>query len=257
MELNRKLKKLRELHQKMGTRKLAVYLARRLFVRTWKSGLFLVQEDCTNDPYHQIFREFVEKANQIPDCHLLELGSRKVTANDPRQQFPNLSRYVGLDIHAGENVDVVGDIHQLSEYFPEASFDAVFSISVFEHLAMPWKAVLEINSILKEGGILFIATHPTWPPHELPWDFFRFNEGAFRAMLNPTTGFEIIHCSQGIPCRVLPMVTEKLIQGLIYEDAYLGVSVLARKIGTPDPRLQWNITTRDILSDMYPSPSSP
>jgi SAM-dependent methyltransferase len=253
MGFTEKLQKLRDLHARMGTRKLMIYLARRVYFDGWLERMNMVQEDCTNDPYHLIFNEFVGQVNQIPACQLLELGSRKVTANDPRQLFHGISKYVGLDIHEGENVDVVGDIHQLSECFPGETFDAVFSISVFEHLAMPWKAILEINQVMKEGGLLFIATHPTWPPHELPWDFFRFNEGAIKALLNPLTGFEIVQCSEGIPCRVIPLVTEPLIQGIVYENAYLGVSVLARKISAPDPRLRWDIKTSELLADMYPS----
>ena len=34
---------------------------------------------------------------------------------------------------------------------------------------MPWKVVLELNRVMAEGGLLFTATHHTWPPHELPW----------------------------------------------------------------------------------------
>ena len=66
--------------------------------------------------------------------------------------------YTGIDIVAGENVDVVGDAHQLSEYFDEDCFDAVFSISTFEHLAMPWKAAIEINRVMKTGGVLMGTT---------------------------------------------------------------------------------------------------
>ena len=45
--------------------------------------------------------------------------------------------YVGFDIARGPNVDVVGDAHELSRHFPADHFDAVFALSVFEHLAMP------------------------------------------------------------------------------------------------------------------------
>ena len=57
--------------------------------------------------------------------------------------FPSVGRYVGFDIHPGAGVDVVGDAHKLSTYFPLNSFDAVFAFSVFEHLVFPWKVALQ------------------------------------------------------------------------------------------------------------------
>jgi SAM-dependent methyltransferase len=54
----------------------------------------------------------------------------------------------------GEGVDPVGDVHKLSQSFPLGHFDFVFSVSVFEHLLFPWKAVLEINKVLKTGGYI-------------------------------------------------------------------------------------------------------
>lgn len=53
---------------------------------------------------------------------------------------------------------------------------------------MPWQVILEINKVMKEGGLLLIATVPTWPRHALPWDFWRYSKGAFKDLLNPSTG---------------------------------------------------------------------
>lgn len=130
-------------------------------------------------------------------------------------------------------------------------FDAVATISTFEHLVMPWKAVLEINKVMASGGLLFIATHPTWPPHEVPWDFWRYMDGAFAGLLNRATGFEILRCNSGLPCRILPMGTEKVTVGMFRHTAFLGISVVARKIADARPDLQWNVATDDILTMEY------
>lgn len=53
-----------------------------------------------------------------------------------------------LDILPGENVDVVGDAHALVALFPAERFDAFCSVSVFEHLLMPWAVIPQINKIL-------------------------------------------------------------------------------------------------------------
>ena len=72
-------------------------------------------------------------------------------------------------------MDVMGDAHKLSDYFDKDSFDVIFSMSVFEHLAMPWKVALELNKVLKPGGMMLHTTHQTWPLHEEPWDYWRYS----------------------------------------------------------------------------------
>jgi hypothetical protein len=34
------------------------------------------------------------------------------------------------------------------------------------------KVALEMNRIMKTGGLVMLATHQTWPLHEVPWDFW-------------------------------------------------------------------------------------
>src|ERR1043165_6505721 len=67
----------------------------------------------------------------------------------------------------------VGDAHELSKFFG-TEFDAVFSLAVFEHFAMPWVVAAEINKVLKIGGLTFHSTHFAFPLHERPWDFWRY-----------------------------------------------------------------------------------
>jgi SAM-dependent methyltransferase len=199
------------------------------------------------------FRRFIEEANKLEKHRILELGSRNITGNMIKPYFrESYTEYVGFDIHPGQNVDVVGDVHQLSRYFSPESFDVVFCLSVFEHLAMPWKAVVEINKVMRTGGLLHISTHPTWPAHELPWDFWRFSAEAFTVLLNPITGFRIINCVDGLPCAILPFGKEPAMAGLYRQPARLGVSVLATKCGSVDERLAWDISPDEILTTMYP-----
>jgi SAM-dependent methyltransferase len=206
-------------------------------------------QDASQDPFHLQFQYFVQEINKRRGYRILELGSRM---SKVRGSFENYQEYTGFDIHAGEGVEVVGDIHKLSQYFPKERFDAVFSVSVFEHLAMPWKAVLEINKVMKEGGLLFIATHPAWPPHSLPWDFWRFPKGAFSILLNTVTGFSILKCEEGIPCTIFPFSNEANLKNYFKHTAYLGVSVVAEKTGESDSRLSWNVEIEEMLDSMYP-----
>jgi SAM-dependent methyltransferase len=212
----------------------------------------LIGLDTSQDPYHKIFRSFIEETERRPAGRILEVGSRARSGNIYKSLFRNYREYVGLDIIEGENVDVVGDVHRLSRYFDLEQFDFVYSVSTFEHLAMPWKAVLEINKVMATGGWLYVATHPTWPPHERPWDFWRFSEEGFRVLLNPVTGFEILKCSAGLPCSIVPFGHEPPMTGLCEQLANLGISVIARKIGPSDRRLAWDVDVSEILDTTYP-----
>jgi SAM-dependent methyltransferase len=150
-------------------------------------------------------------------------------------------------------VDVVGDIHTLSEHLPGDHFDAVYAISVFEHLAMPWKAVQEIHKVLKPGGLLFLFTHPDYPPHAEPWDFWRFPKSSFGVLLNGATGFKLLSCVEGCPAVIVSLEDEELLRESHKNLAYLGISVLAAKSGDPDPALSWNIPTGEVAPESYPS----
>lgn len=208
-----------------------------------------LRRDRSGDPFHAVFADFVEAVNALDDYSVLELGARG-TQVDPR--LHGYRRYVGVDVHPGPNVNIVGDAHRLSQLV-EGPFDAVYSISTFEHLAMPWKVVLEINRVLRDGGLLFTATHHTWPPHELPWDYWRYSRGAFESLLNAHTGFELIRVEEGLPAIIVPMVNEASTRGMHRDPSPLAVSALARKIGPPRADLQWDLTAADVAHGSYPT----
>jgi SAM-dependent methyltransferase len=200
-----------------------------------------------------LFGEFVTEMQRIRAGQVLEIGSRAVSDVTVRNRFPSSVSYIGMDVHAGPNVDVVGDAHALSTLFEQERFDGIFSLSVFEHLLMPWVVVLEINKVLKPGGLVIVHTHPTWPPHELPWDFWRFQENAFWALFNQATGFEIVCTVLTTPARIFPHQRASHLLGTTKTVAPMGVTVLARKIGKSDPRLSWPLTAAEITPTRYPT----
>jgi SAM-dependent methyltransferase len=223
-------------------------LRRRALVELVGASALPLRRRRPDDPYHAVFADFIALANERGDCRVLELGSRGARI-DPRLR--GVREYVGFDIHPGPNVDVVGDAHALSQLVA-GPFDAVYAISTFEHLAMPWKVVLEINAVLAEGGLLFLATHQTWPPHELPWDFWRYSPAAFGALLNRQTGFEIVRAESGLPALIVPMVRDVGLRDVHRNPGNLGVSVLARKTSPPRPDLRWDLAAADVSEGDYP-----
>jgi len=192
----------------------------------------------------QMERDFYGRLAEQGSGKILEIGSRNVTGDLNRNKIPRSWKYVGLDILPDSYTDVVGDAHNLRKHFRRNCFDAVISMAVFEHLIMPWKAVLEINRVLRQGGLVFVMSHQTFPLHGEPWDYFRFSARAWRALFNRRTGFEILETGQGMPASI---VAHQLMEHTTYLPdlpAYILTAVLARKTGRTS--LRWDVELDEI-----------
>ncbi len=248
-----RLRKLRKITSEQGLGAAIAFVVQDLYFRALHLLAFPLHREKVPSSQRDLLGELVAEVSGRPATAVLEIGSRAVSDTTVRALFPATVRYVGFDLLPGPNVDVTGDAHELSSHFPPESFDAVFSRSVFEHLLMPWKAILEINHVLKVGGLCLVATHPTWPPHELPWDFWRYQENAFWALFNPATGFELIATATSTPARLFPASRKLYLSGTVKTICPMGVVALARKTGPHDPRLAWPITVRQITPTSYPT----
>lgn len=205
-----------------------------------------------------LFNEFIQIVNEN-QLRVLEIGSRVVSPGSisKRVLFPNAASYTGFDYYPDNNTDVVGDAHRLSSYFGNQRFDAIFSISVFEHLAMPWIVAKEINQLLKVGGVTLHMTHNAWPIHETPWDFWRFSDEALKVLFSPALGFEVLEVGYYEPVRIyfdnLPTGQELFPHSV----AFGGVAVLARKVADVTPnQFNWNVSVEEVLglNSYYPAP---
>ena len=85
-----------------------------------------------------------------PGSCILDIGSMNV--NGTLRDFrPADSRYVGVDLEAGNGVDVV--VSQVSRLpFKTGAFDIVTSTSAFEHDGLFWVTFLEMCRVLRSGG---------------------------------------------------------------------------------------------------------
>lgn len=197
----------------------------------------------------QTFRYFRDRVAMAPGARLLDVGGRDRSEVGDRKEFPGAQVTV-VDVLPGPRVDVVGDAHQMSDLFPADHFEFVHSRSVFEHLLMPWKVALEINKVLKPGGLVFISTHQTIGLHDQPWDFLRFSRDAWPGFFNPATGFEIIAAYEEAPQFIIPWLWS---EGKRFAEASVGFEasgVLARKTGVST--LDWPVKTADIIETAYP-----
>jgi hypothetical protein len=154
-----------------------------------------------------------------------------------------------MDVSAGPNVDIVADAHTMSKTIA-GRFDYVFSISVFEHLIMPWVAACEINKLLKPGGYVFTQSHPAYPLHEEPWDFFRFSKNAWNGLFNPLTGFEVVETGYGIEAAIVPAgANNGPLQDMDKSPTYLLSACLAKKVSAPE--VDWSCDPSTVYNLNY------
>lgn len=203
-----------------------------------------------DDPVFALNRRFQKEVRKLADPRILEVGSRARSGNIYREWLPVGATYVGCDILPGDNVDVVGDAHNLSSLVPVDHFDAIFSQSTMEHLAMPWIVAAEMNRVLRPGGVVYVASHQCWPVHEAPWDFYRFSEYSWATLFNRYSGFEIVEVAAGERGKVVADVLHPATSGLELQPAFLSSAVLAHKIAPTD--LRWAADATSVVQDTYP-----
>ena len=101
------------------------------------------------------------------------------------------------------------------------------------------------------GGYALVHTHQTIGMHDLPWDYYRFSDSAWRGIFNKYTGFEIVETELNDLMHIIPF---------FYSDRYCQAessagfetsTVLIRKVS--EPRLEWNVSAKEIVEDIYPS----
>jgi hypothetical protein len=189
----------------------------------------------TETPVRNMLLEgFLARARAMPAPRVLELGTmRSIPGRSTKHDvwLPNASAYLGTDIAPGEDVDIVADIHRLTQVTGEEAFDVIVSCSSFEHFKYPHLAAHEVMKALKVGGCLFIQTHQSFPLHAYPYDYFRFSQQAMNGLFGTRMGFQVIHSDYDFPVQL----HSKRIPGIENQPAFLNVNLFGAKTGkTPN-----------------------
>jgi SAM-dependent methyltransferase len=199
----------------------------------------LVHERLASFPTFGVYQRFRDLVTAPEFRRMLDLGGRERSKIDHAKQFPGNDVTV-IDSLPGDNVDMVGDAHSLGGCFPAGSFDAIQSIGVFEHILMPWKAVLEINKILRPGGLVYIHTHQALGLHDIPRDFWRFSADVWPALFNHGTGFEIVERAMSHETFLIPQFWRPEKRDAESSAGFEISVVLARK--TSETALSWEVS---------------
>jgi SAM-dependent methyltransferase len=118
------------------------------------------------------FKKIYLDSKQSKKITITEIGSQAINSS-VKNSLNEKYDYTGVDITAGENVDIVlKDPYKLP--FSDESIDAVISISVFEHTEFFWLTYLEILRILKPDGLFFLNVPSNSKFHRHSSDNWRF-----------------------------------------------------------------------------------
>ena len=112
---------------------------------------------------------------------VLDIGSLDVNGTYKRFFAHSKSTYLGLDLAAGPNVDVVlTSTYRLP--VPSFSQDVIVCGQVFEHAQFFWLTWLEMVRVLRPGGLIFLVAPSRGPEHRYPQDCWRFYPDGFQAL---------------------------------------------------------------------------
>ena len=117
-------------------------------------------------------------SDNIENKKILDVGSYDV--NGSLRPIFEKGQYIGMDMEAGPNVDIVGKSHNIP--FPNDHFDIVVSSSCFEHDDMFWITFLEICRVTKPGGYVYIQAPQNGHYHAHPVDNWRFYADSWKAL---------------------------------------------------------------------------
>jgi Methyltransferase domain len=153
----------------------------------------------------RLLEQFLAKTAAMQSPSVLELGTKQSVPGRSTKHaawIPHAREYLGTDISHGADVDIVADVHRLSDTVGRERFDVIVSCSTFEHLKYPHLAAHEIMKSLKVGGVVFIQTHQSFPIHAYPYDYFRFSREAMSGLFGTRMGVDVIGTAYEFPARI-------------------------------------------------------
>jgi len=104
-------------------------------------------------------------------CTFLDIGASPHGYALERALTRGVAFYAGVGLDVNKNEYITGDsgnagillrMDATDLKFPDAMFDAVFSVSVFEHVSRVSTALAEIRRVLRVGGCALISFEPIW-----------------------------------------------------------------------------------------------
>lgn len=144
---------------------------------------------------------------------------------------------VNFEIADYPTTDVLGVGEKLP--FRDESFDAVFSLSVLEHVRDPFRCVSEIMRVLKPGGDLFVAVPFLQPFHGYPNHYYNMTSSGLKQLFEGRAEIDEIGVSRaGHPFWSLQWILANYANGLSEKESIDFKNLRIGELISPDPDLQ-------------------
>ncbi len=153
---------------------------------------------------------FMERNKALFKGPFLEVGSRDYGSTEKmRAKFPG-ETYVGIDMQAGEGVDLVLDLtmpfSDVDALLGGKRFGTIFCLSVLEHCEQPFLMAENISRLLAPQGVLYVSVPHAWKFHGYPSDYWRFtHEGVKKLFPQLTFDMNIARVSTDIEGDLRPV----------------------------------------------------
>jgi SAM-dependent methyltransferase len=128
------------------------------------------------------FREKYLESKKNEQLLIIDLGSLDVNGSYREYFEVPPWTYRGIDMAAGKNVDIVLQDPYNWREIQSGSADVVVSGQAFEHIEFFWLTMLEIDRVLKPGGLCCLIAPSGGPEHRYPVDCWRFYPGGLSAL---------------------------------------------------------------------------
>ena len=203
--------------------------------------------DCSDSGFlatHLIERSIALLAHELKGA-LLDVGCGQ---QPYRNYFGHIENHRACDFDADrDDVDFACPAHKIP--LPDESLDSILCTEVLEHVPDPLAVWREFNRLLRPGGKVLLTTPMYWPPHELPYDFYRYPEHGLRRLITES-GFELLAIiPRGGPWALWGQVTLHVMsplmpfrwQRIVWNRLLL---VMDRRSNTPRLTLGWTVLAR-------------
>jgi len=145
-----------------------------------------------NNCYVELFK-FLENLPKEKNLSVLDIGSRDVNGSF-RDSFPKNYTYLGVDIEAGNNVDIVlSNPHRWAELDGQ-QFDVLISANTIEHVEDIYAWFKEFGKFLKSGGYFYINSPVIHHIHRYPIDCWRVLPDGMKFLIEKQAGLVIKEC---------------------------------------------------------------
>lgn len=161
----------------------------RRFIRDRRTNVARRAQEAFSKPVHpssfdkmaDFVRKYLEPRRAEP-LVILDLGSRDYNGTYRPLLAQTPWRYLGLDLEAGPNVDIVlRDPYRWRE-IESGSADVLVSGQTFEHTEFFWLTMGEIARVLKAGGLACVIAPSAGEEHRYPVDCWRVYPDGLRAL---------------------------------------------------------------------------